>query len=226
MYRAVLWWNWSAASAALASVWEEGKSTTWVCSSCDWPRTGLLLKTAGYTWVLTLNSRLRFKLNWWVLIGGICAQLQILNDLSGALTDKCLQVSAVRRHRCNQSSRNVDITGEVQTSVSRITLNMIDLWMNCPEVASPNWRRPHKPVSAALITLMMARNKQEDIYPWVPFVCVNQGLFIVCCCGTCPSNQTVKIIAIICHPYSYLGDKSCYNLEIWGWCTNSWQGRK
>lgn len=137
MCRAVLWWNWSAASAALASVWEEGKSTTWVCSSCDWPRTGLLLKTAGYTWVLTLNSRLHFKLNWWVLIGGICAQLQILNDLSGALTDKCLQVSAVRRHRCNQSSRNVDITGEVQTSVSIITLNMIDLWINCPEVASP-----------------------------------------------------------------------------------------
>ena len=53
-HRAVSWWSWSAASGASASVWEEGKSTTWACSSCAWPRTGLLSKTAGYMWDILL----------------------------------------------------------------------------------------------------------------------------------------------------------------------------
>lgn len=63
-HRDVLQWSWSAASGASASVWEEGKSTTWACSSCGWPRRDRLWKTAGYTWVLlkhgiTINNCFR-----------------------------------------------------------------------------------------------------------------------------------------------------------------------
>lgn len=58
-HRDVLRWSWSAVRGALASVWEEGKSTTWACSSCGWLRRDRLWRTGGSTWVWLLPAPIK-----------------------------------------------------------------------------------------------------------------------------------------------------------------------
>lgn len=49
--RAVSPWSWREGRAALGLVYVGGRSTTWACSSWDWPRTAQRWRTAEYTWV-------------------------------------------------------------------------------------------------------------------------------------------------------------------------------
>lgn len=46
--RAVSRWSWREGHAASASVYGEGRSTTWACSSWDWPRTAQRWRMAEY----------------------------------------------------------------------------------------------------------------------------------------------------------------------------------
>lgn len=45
--RAVSLWSWKEDHVALVLVYGEGRSTTWACSSWDWPKTARRWRTAG-----------------------------------------------------------------------------------------------------------------------------------------------------------------------------------
>lgn len=53
--RVVFLWSWSVAHVVSASAWEEGRSTIWAFTSCDWLKMALRFRTAGFRSVEHLN---------------------------------------------------------------------------------------------------------------------------------------------------------------------------